>query len=111
MNKKYWLIGKRIFALKNRCSNPCEYISNYYSYLYGNSYMFSRENVIYMKKLYLFYPIYFNIFDKISWDIFKLLLSINSNKVRNFYLNILLFCNSSYEELSLLIDNYIYFRI
>lgn len=111
MNKLYWTIGKNIYKLKDKCLNPCEYISNYYSYSYGNSYKFNRENILYMKKFFMYYPIYIDRFDNLSWEHFKILLNLNNKIIRNFYLSIALFCNSSVEELDFIITNFTYFRI
>ena len=111
MNKFYWNIGKKIYSLKGKCLNPCEYISNYYSYYYGNSYKFNRGNIINMKKFYLYFPIYSKSYDKLTWEHFKLLININDSHIRNFYLFISLFCNSSVDELNNIISNSIYQRI
>ena len=111
MNRLYWQIGKRLFKMKDKCSNPCEYISDYYSYYYGNSYRFNRENIYNMKKFYLCFPIYFKSYDRLTWDHFKLLTHIDNYHIRNFYLLITLFCDSSVEELKSIIRSSIYQRI
>lgn len=110
-NKLYWNIGKNIYSLSNKKINPCEYASNYYSYYFGNSYKFDRENIYYMKKFFLCFPIYSERFDNLSWKHFKILLRLTNNRIRYFYLSIALFCNSSVEELSNIITNFTYFRI
>ena len=111
MNKLYWYIGKKIYELRNKCINPCEVISNYYSYSYGNSYRFSRENVSIMRNFYLCFPIYIDSYDKLSWSHFKLLIKIKNSNIRNFYLSIILFCNSSVFELENIINSSLYKRI
>ena len=111
MNKEFWNIGKTIYNLKDICSNPCEYISNYYSYKFGDSYKYSRENISIMRNFYLCFPIYINNYDKLSWNHFKLLINIREKIIRNFYLRIVLFCNSSEEDLITYINSSLYSRI
>ena len=65
-NYFYWNLGKKIASLKDIHSNPCEYISNFCSYTFGNSDNFNRENVNYIKKFYLYFPIYLEKFNEIS---------------------------------------------
>lgn len=111
MNEFYWYIGKNIYNLKNKCSNPCEIVSNYYSYTYGNSYRFSRENISIMRNFYLCFPIYIEVYNKLTWNHFKLLINIKDKIIRNFYLAIIIFCDSSVEELKFIINSSLYNRI
>lgn len=111
MNKYYWKIGRIINSLQNKCNNPCEYVSNYLSYYFGNSNKFNRENIKYMEKFFYYFPFYFEKFNILRWNQFKVLLNINNNYIRNFYLKVALFCNSNEEELKLLINNKIVYRI
>lgn len=111
MNKDYWNIGKEIYNLKGHCSNPCEYISNYYSYKFGDSYKYSRENISIMRNFYLCFPIYINYYDNLSWNHFKLLIGVRDKIIRNFYLRIILFCNSSEDDLNYFINSYLFERI
>lgn len=111
MNKMFWSIGKEIYNLKNNCFNPCEYISNYYSYKYGDSFKYSRENISIMRNFYLCFPIYIKNYDNISWNHFKLLININDKIIRNFYLRLIIFCNSSVDDLNIIINSSLYNRI
>ncbi len=111
MNELYWLIGRKSYVLKSKCNNPNEYLSNYLSYCFGNSILFSRENINYMKKFYLAFPIYIKKYNVLSWNHFKILLGVNNRVIRNFYLNIVLFCNSNTVELEQLISSCVYYRI
>ncbi len=109
-NLLFWNIGKQLYLFQNHYANPIAYFSNYYSYYFGSNF-FDRENLRYMRRFYLYFPIYFSKFDKVSWNHFKLLLNIRNGQKRNFYFYFLLFANSSVEELELLIHNHIYERI
>ena len=110
-NYFYWNIGKKIFHLKNTCSNPNEYVSTIYSYTFGNSKLFNRENIIFMKNFYLCFPIYIERFNELSWNHFKLLLKVKNKKDRNLYLWIALFCKSSLEELEIIINHSYFSKI
>lgn len=110
-NYFYWNVGRKVNLLKDKCSNPIKNISDFYAYTFGFSEKFSRNNIFIMKNFYLCFPIYFDRFNELSWDHFKLLIKIKNSKVRNFYLWISLFCKSSVNELATIIDNSLYYRI
>ena len=109
-NKIYWKIGKRLYQIRNKHENSLAYLSNYYSYYFGSNF-FNRENIRYMKRFYLYFPIYCPKYEMLSWEHFKILLKVRNSKERNFYLYYLLFTNSSVEDLELLINNHLFERI
>ena len=106
----YWNIGRRICE-KNKYQNIIEKYSNYLSYYYGNSYFFTRENIHYMKRFYLDFPIYYDKLCSISWEQYRLLLKIRDKKERFFYYRLSLLFKSDYKDTLEFIDNKYYFRI
>ena len=109
-NLLYWKIGKHLYQIRNDYENPIAYLSNYYSYYFGSNF-FNRENIRYMKRFYLYFPIYFSKYESLSWNHFKILLKIRNKRKRNFYFYYLLFTNSSVEDLISLINSKTYERI
>ena len=103
----YWNIGRNVHNNHNSCDNVIERYSNYYTYYFGNRYKYTRENIKYMEKFYLNFPIFYKKLGNISWEQYKLLLNIKSKKERFFYFRLmLLFKNDYYESLELLKNNY-----
>ena len=107
----YWNIGKIVYDNRSNYLNIVEKCSTYYSYLFGNSYMFTRENIWLMEKFYLMFPIFSSRLENITWDQYQLLFKINNSKERYFYFYIVLFFNFDYENTKLLISNNYYLRI
>ena len=107
----YWNIGKIVYDNRSNYLNIVEKCSTYYSYLFGNSYMFTRENIWLMEKFYLMFPIFSSRLENITWDQYQLLFKINNSKERYFYFYIVLFFNFDYENTKLLINNNYYLRI
>lgn len=107
----YWNIGKIVYDNRSNYLNIVEKCSTYYSYLFGNSYMFTRESIWLMEKFYLMFPIFSSRLENITWDQYQLLFKINNIKERYFYFYIVLFFNFDYENTKLLINNNYYLRI
>ena len=105
----FWNIGKKVY--ENIDNYAVEKYSKYYSYYYGNSYMFSRENIRTMKLFYICFPIFYKKLNNISWDQYKLLFEINDRKERLFYFYLSLFFNSNLSETNSFIENNYYMRI
>ena len=40
----FWYIGKKVYEEKDHCLNVIQRYSDYYSYFYGNSFLFSLVN-------------------------------------------------------------------
>ncbi|MBQ6323566.1 MAG: hypothetical protein IJI22_01900 [Bacilli bacterium] len=106
-----WSIGKKVYYNQNNFNNIFQKYSNYYSYFYGNSYLFTRENIRYMLNLYLNFPIYYSKLECFNWDQYRILFSISDREERFFYFRILLFFNSNYNNIKDLIDNDYYNRV
>ena len=107
----FWQIGKTVYNNRYKYSNIVEKCSTYYSYLFGNSYLFTRENIWLMEKFYLMFPIFSSQLENISWEQYKLLFDIKNKRERYFYFYVSLFFNFSYEETESLISNNYYLRI
>ncbi len=106
-----WCIGRKAYYNKNNYSNIIEKYSNFYSYYYGNSYLFSRENIRKMVILYLNFPIYYDQLEKVNWEQYGILLSVSNKIERYFYFKTLLFFKDNDIEISTLINSNIYTRI
>lgn len=107
----FWKIGKNVYENKYHYDNIIEKYSNYYTYLFGNSFLFTRENIHLMKRFYMNFPIFYDSLEKISWDQYKLLLMIGNRRERLFYFHLSLLFNSDYSETFDFIYNQYYFRI
>ena len=107
----YWIVGKFINSNKNKCLNIIEKVSDYLSYYYGDSYNYSYQNIIYMKKMYLYFPIYDKRFEKLSWKYYIELFKLNNKEILYFYFKISLFCNLDFFDFKNMITSQIYFRI
>ena len=107
----FWYIGKNACKSNHKCNNIIEKLSNYYSYSMGNSYMFTRENIHLMRRFYLMFPVFNKKLEDISWEQYKLLLSIRNKRERYFYFYVSLFFNYDYADTRLLIDNNYFLRI
>jgi len=103
----YWNIGKLVYEKESSCSNAIQKYSDYFSYLFGNSFLFTRENIHLMKRFYMNYPIYDNHLELLSWDQYELFLKIKNKEERQFYYYISLLFHSDYEEsLTFICNNY-----
>lgn len=107
----FWNIGKRVFDEQDYVDNAIDKYSTFFQYRYGMTECFSRENINFMKKLYLCFPIFTETLLKLEWGHYLELLKINDKKRRMFYYQLSLFFNWSIFELSYSINNYFYERI
>jgi hypothetical protein len=73
----FWLVGRNVYNKQKSYENVCCKYSEYYSYKYGNSNMFSRDNLKYMSNFYCRFPMYFDCLNKLSWNHYRLILNIN----------------------------------
>lgn len=107
----FWKVGKFTVEKSYCCDNIISKCSRYLSYYFGNSTMFSCGNIIFMRKFYRYFPIFLDEMNKLSWDSYLELLKLKNQKACYFYFNLSLFCNYDFEDLKLLIDSNLYFRI
>ena len=107
----FWNIGKRVYEEEKTCGNIVQKYSDHYSYYYGNSSLFTRENIHLMKRFYMNFPIYYSKLEMFSWKQYQLLLNIVDKKERFFYYSLSLLFHSDYEETLNFILNQYYIRI
>ena len=48
-----WKIGKNVHSNREKYNNVVEKYSDYFSYYFGNSYLFTRDNIHLMERFYL----------------------------------------------------------
>ena len=109
--KLFWKIGKDVYEKKDCYENIVEKYSDYYTYLFGNSFLFTRENIHFMKRFYMNFPIFSSFLEKISWEQHKVLLTICDRNERYFYFRLTLLFHSDYHEMLDFIQNEYYLRI
>ncbi len=109
--KFFWKIGKFTVDKSVYCENIISKCSRYFSYYFGNSTMFSYDNIIFMRKFYRYFPIYLEKMNDLDWDSYLELLKLKNKRACYFYFNLSLFCKYSFDDLKLVIENDIYDRI
>ncbi len=107
----FWNIGKEVIEKQSLFDNIVERCSNHYSYTFGNSTLFSRENIHQMKNFYLSFPIFSSRLETLSWEQYQLFLKIQNKKERYFYFSLSLFFHSNYEETLEFLENQYFLRI
>lgn len=101
----FWNIGKKVYEEQNSCENVIKKYSDYCSYYFGDSLLFTRENIHLMKRFYMNYPIFYKEMTNITWNQYQLLLLIHNKKERMFYYALSLFISADYNELLNLVQN------
>ena len=101
----FWKIGKIVFFKQKCYENAVSKFSEYFSYYFGSSNIFSITNIRYMKKFYCCFPIYYEELNRLDFEHYKLLVNINENEERYFYFRLAMFCRSSVLELKDIIKN------
>ena len=107
----FWKIGKIACEKQKYYDNVVEKLSDYYSYYFGDSNYFTRESIHMMKKFYINFPIYYKELNNISWNQYRLLLSLSNKNEMYFYFRISLLFFSDYQETLDFINNNYYVRI
>ncbi len=107
----FWKIGREINKKRKVYDDVIYRYSKYLSYYFGTSNLFDRENVRFMERLYLNFPIYSKRLNNISWEQYKLLFCIKDKDERLFYFYLSLFFDSDLEETKEFILNNYYIRI
>lgn len=92
MVQTYWQIGKRIVEEEQAGNSRAGYGENLIDMLserltkdFGKG--FSRRNVFYMKSLYIAFPIVHALRAQLSWTHYRLILQVEKQKEREYYLN------------------------
>lgn len=88
----YWQIGKYIVEDEQQGAERATYgkalianLADELSKEFGTAY--SERNLLYMKKFYLFFPILNAVRSELSWTHYRLLLRVENEKAREFYIN------------------------
>ena len=110
----YWQIGKMI--VERQGGNPrADYGDGLISELsiqmtkdYGKS--FSKRNLWFMKQFYLLFPKVNAVSSQLSWTHYRLLLKVQDDNARNFYINEAISCNWSTRQLEREINTFSYRR-
>ena len=107
----FWKIGKFAYKYQDCYDNVVEKLSIYCSYRFGDSLLYSRENIHMMKRFYLNFPFFYKKLTLFSWEQYQLLLMISDKKERFFYFYLSLIFQSDYQgTLDFILNDY-YLRI
>ena len=94
MVQAYWLIGKRIVMQEQNGNDRAEYgkqiiekLSEALTMEFGKG--FSKSNLWSFKQFYLTFPILHSLRGELSWTHYRLLLRVEDEKARTFYLRTL----------------------
>jgi len=116
MVKAYWEIGRVIVEEEQKGSKRAEYgkslmksLSNKLTKEYGRG--FNETNLKYMRQFYLAFPKSHSLRDKLTWTHYRLLLKIEREDSRQFYLQESIGSNWSTRELERQINSLLYERI
>ena len=107
----YWKIGKLLCSLEKSCFNIHEKFSNYFSYYYGDSFFYTRENLYLMERFYLSFPIFYDSLSLLSWNQYRILFQIHDREEMFFYFRLSIFFHSDEKETLDFIDNRYFLRI
>ncbi len=116
MVKAYWNIGQKIVEEEQAGKNRAEYGINLIKELaqkltieYGKS--FSNRNLRYIRQFYTTFPKWNAVRSELSWTHYRLLIKIDNQEERNFYLDECIAENWSTRTLERQIDSLYYKRI
>lgn len=111
----YWDIGKEIVTAQQG-NERAEYGSGLVKYLsekltaeFGKGY--TTTNLKYMRQFYLAFPIGHTLCDQLSWSHYRLLLKVENDTARQFYMEECAKCNWSVRQLGRQINTFFYERL
>jgi len=100
MVKAYWNIGQRIVEEEQNGEDKAKYgkavlkeMSKRLCSKFGRG--FTATNLKYMRQFYAVFPIGHALSDQLSWTHYRLLLKVNDDKARDFYIEETITCNWS----------------
>jgi len=92
MVESYWMIGKQIVEVQGN-NERAEYGTQQLKYLserltqnFGKG--FTVTNLTYMRQFYNMYPIRHALRDELAWTHYRLIMRVNNEKARNFYIGL-----------------------
>lgn len=116
MVKAYWNIGKKIVDQEQHGEDRAEYgkellkeLSKRLTVNHGKS--FSDRNLRYIRQFYNIFPKWNAVRSELSWTHYRLLLKVEQEEARTFYLNETISCNWSTRTLDRQIGNLYYQRM
>jgi predicted nuclease of restriction endonuclease-like (RecB) superfamily len=112
----YWEIGKRIVEEEQHGENRAEYgkflITNLAEKLSGEfGKGFDKRNLFYMRQCYLAFPIMNALRSQLSWTHYRLLMKVEDETARQFYMNESVECSWSTRQLERQINSFYYQRL
>lgn len=115
MVEAYWSVGKMIVEAQSG-NERAEYGDYLIKYLSGNltnefGKGFTVTNLKYMRQFYLLFPISHALRDQLSWTHYRLLMKVEKEKTRDFYINECIANNWSTRQLERQINSFYYERI
>jgi predicted nuclease of restriction endonuclease-like (RecB) superfamily len=115
MVETYWNIGKQICEAQGN-NDRAEYGKGLLKYLsekltdeFGKG--FTVTNLSYMRQFYIAFPIYHALRDKLSWTHYRMLLKVEDEKARQFYLDECAKSNWSTRQLERQINSFYFQRL
>lgn len=116
MVEAYWQIGKTIVEYEQNGENRAEYgksvindLSARLTKAYGKG--FTATNLRYMRQFYATFPIYHTVSDKLSWSHYRVLMKVNDESARAFYIDECGKSNWSVRQLERQINTLFYERL
>lgn len=116
MVQTYWQIGKYIVEEEQHGNERADYgkalvasLAEKLTYEFGNA--FGERNLLYMKKFYLLFPILNALRSELNWTHYRILLSVDNENAREFYINDTIENNWSTRALSRQINSLYYERL
>jgi len=116
MVKAYWEIGRIIVEEEQKGEKRAEYgkqLINELSYRLTQEYGrgFTKTNLFYMKQFHLTFPKFHALRGELTWTHYRLLLRVEKENARQFYLNETINSNWSTRELDRQINSLLYKRL
>lgn len=115
MVETYWNIGKQIYEAQDK-SERAEYGKGLLKFLsqkltkeFGKG--FTVTNLKYMRQFYMAFPNSHSLSDQLSWTHYRMLLKVEDEKIRNFYLEECEKSNWSTRQLERQINSFYYQRL
>jgi len=115
MVEAYWLIGKQIVeaqAGNERAeygTHLLKYLSEQLTHDFGKG--FTVTNLTYMRQFYNMFPIRHALRDKLAWTHYRLIMKVENDSARNFYIDECVKSNWSTRQLERQINTHFYERL
>ena len=115
MVEAYWLVGKQIVEAQagNERAEYGEYLIKYLSQKLTNDFGkgFTITNLKYMRQFYVMFPIRHALRDQLAWTHYRLIMKVENEQARNFYIDECIKANWSTRQLERQINTHFYERL